>query len=167
MRETSGVLDGSGRRFAVVASRFNREVCDALVAGAVACLREHGVGEDDVTVVRVPGAWELPLALEAAAASGRFDGLVAIGALVRGETAHFEVIANEASAGIAGVSLRHRLPVGFGLLTCDTMEQAAARAGGPAGDKGREAAEAALEMAGLLAALGTAPAAPAPSGAER
>lgn len=156
MRETIGVPDGSGRRFAVVASRFNREVCDALVAGAVACLREHGVGEDDLTVVRVPGAWELPLALDAAAASGRFDALVAIGAVVRGETAHFDFLAAEASAGIARVAERHRLPVGFGLLTCDTLEQAAARAGGPAGDKGREAAEAALEMAALLPRLAAA-----------
>lgn len=154
MRETSGVRDGSGRRFAVVAARFHPEICDALVAGAVDCLREHGVGEDDVSVIRVPGAWELPLALEAAAASGGFDGLVAIGALVRGETAHFDLISAQASAGIARVAERHRLPVGFGLLTCDTLEQAAARAGGPHGDKGREAAEAALEMADLVARLG-------------
>jgi 6,7-dimethyl-8-ribityllumazine synthase len=153
MRETSGVRDGSGRRFAVVAARFNREICDALVAGAVACLREHGVAEEDVTVVRVPGAWELPVALEAAAASGRFDGLVAIGAVIRGETAHFELISTEASAGIARVAERHRLPIGFGLLTCDTVEQAAARAGGPAGDKGREAAEAVLEMVDLVPRL--------------
>lgn len=153
MRETSGVRDGSGRRFAVVASRFHPEICDALVAGAVGCLREHGAADDDVTVIRVPGAWELPLALEAAAASGSFDALVAIGALVRGETAHFDVISAEASAGIARVAERHRLPVGFGLLTCDTLEQAAARAGGPHGDKGREAAEAALEMADLVARL--------------
>lgn len=150
MRETSGVRDGSGRRFAVVAARFHPEVCDALVAGAVGCLRDHGVAEGDVTVVRVPGAWELPLALEAAAASGRFDGLVAIGAVVRGETPHFDFLSAEATAGMARVAERHQLPVGFGLLTCDTLEQAAARAGGPAGDKGREAAEAALEMADLV-----------------
>ncbi|HEX6203236.1 MAG TPA: 6,7-dimethyl-8-ribityllumazine synthase [Thermoanaerobaculia bacterium] len=150
MRETSGVLDGSGRRFAVVAARFNPEVCDALVAGAVAFLHESGVAEGDVVVVRVPGAWELPLALETAAASGRFHGLVAIGAIVRGETMHYELLATESTAGIARVSERYRLPIGYGLLTCETLEQAAARAGGPAGDKGREAAKAALELATLL-----------------
>lgn len=162
MRETSGVPDGSGKRFAVVASRFNRQICDALVDGAVACLREHGVAAGDVTVVRVPGAWELPLALAAAAGSGRFDALVALGAVVRGETAHFDFLSAEATAGIARVAERHGLPIGFGLLTCDTLEQAAARAGGPAGDKGREAAEAALEMAALLPRL-----AAAAAGAER
>jgi 6,7-dimethyl-8-ribityllumazine synthase len=162
MRETSGVPDASGKRFAVVASRFNRQICDALVDGAVACLREHGVADDDVTVVRVPGAWELPLALAAVARSGRFDGLVAIGAVVRGETPHFDVLCAEAAAGIARVGERHGVPIGFGLLTCDTLEQAAARAGGPAGDKGREAAEAALEMAALLPRL-----AAATTGAER
>jgi 6,7-dimethyl-8-ribityllumazine synthase len=156
MRETSGVPDASGKRFAVVASRFNRQICDALVGGAVACLREHGVADDDVTVVRVPGAWELPLALAAVARSGRFDGLVAIGAVVRGETPHFDVLCAEAAAGIARVAERHGVPIGFGLLTCDTLEQAAARAGGPAGDKGREAAEAALEMAALLPRLAAA-----------
>lgn len=150
MRETSGVLDGSGRRFAVVAARFNPEVCDALVAGAVGFLRESGVAAGDVVVVRVPGAWELPLALETAAASGRFHGLVAIGAIIRGETTHYELLASESTAGIARVSERHRLPIGYGLLTCETLEQAAARAGGPAGDKGREAARAALEMTTLL-----------------
>ena len=162
MRETIGVPDASGKRFAVVASRFNRQICDALVDGAVACLREHGVADDDVTVVRVPGAWELPLALAAVAGSGRFDGLVAIGAVVRGETPHFDVLCAVAADGIARVAERHGVPIGFGLLTCDTLEQAAARAGGPAGDKGREAAEAALEMAALLPRLATATA-----GAER
>jgi len=155
MRETSGVPDGSGKRFAVVAARFNRQICDALVDGALVCLREHGVADGDLTVVRVPGAWELPLALDAAARSRRFDALVAIGAVVRGETPHFDVLCAEATAGIARVSERHALPIGFGLLTCDDEQQALDRAGLPGSreDKGAEAVEAAVATVVALRAL--------------
>ena len=150
-------MSGAGRRFGIVASRFNSRIGDLLVAGAVDCLRRHGVEAGDIHRVSVPGAWEIPQALEELAAveegGRRLDGLVAIGVVIRGETPHFDYICSTASRGIAAVAERHRIPVGFGLLTCDTSEQAAERAGGKAGNKGWEAALAALEMADLFARL--------------
>lgn len=153
IRETRGALNGAGRRFGIVASRFNSRLVDLLVAGAVDCLRRHGVEAADIHLVSVPGAWEIPQGLEELAAAGGIDGLVAIGVVIRGETPHFDYICAEASRGIAGVAKRHRVPVGFGLLTCKTSEQAQERAGGKAGNKGWEAALAALEMADLFARL--------------
>ncbi|HYX22893.1 MAG TPA: 6,7-dimethyl-8-ribityllumazine synthase [Thermoanaerobaculia bacterium] len=151
MRETRGEMTGAGRCFGIVASRFNSRIGDLLVAGAVDCLRRHGVAAEDIHLVSVPGAWEIPQALEELA--GRVDGLVAIGVVIRGETPHFDYLCAQASRGIAGVAERHRVPVGFGLLTCDSSEQAAERAGGKAGNKGWEAALAALEMADLFSRL--------------
>lgn len=153
IQETSGTFDGAGRRFGVVASRFNGRLVAELVAGAVDCLRRHGVADGDIHLVRVPGAWEIPQALEELAAAGGVDALVALGVVIRGETPHFEHIAGTCSRGAAEVAARHRVPVGFGVLTCDTSEQAAARAGGKAGNKGWEASLAALEMADLFARL--------------
>ncbi len=153
IRETRGSLSGAGRRFGIVASRFNSRIGDLLVAGALDCLQRHGVGAEGIHLVAVPGAWEIPQALEELAARGGIDGLVAIGVVLRGETPHFDYICAQASRGIAAVAERHRLPVGFGLLTCDTSEQAQERAGGKAGNKGWEAALAALEMADLFAQL--------------
>jgi len=153
IREIQGALDGTGKRFAVVASRFNGRLVELLVAGAVDCLRRHGVAAENLVVVRVPGAYEIPLALEELAAGGGWDALVAVGVVIRGETPHFDYVCAEAAAGIGRVGRQHRLPVGFGLLTCDTSEQAAERSGGKAGNKGWEAALAALEMASLTAAL--------------
>lgn len=153
IRQIDGRFDGAGKRFAIVASRFNGAVVDRLLAGAVDCLRRHGVDDEAIRIVRVPGAWEIPLALEELAAAGEVDGLVALGAVVRGETPHFDHICSQASAGMSRVSLTHRIPVGFGLLTCDSSAQALERAGGKAGNKGWEAALAALEMAGLLARI--------------
>ena len=153
IRETRGALSGVGRRFGIVASRFNSRIGDLLVAGAVDCLRRHGVEPGDIHLVSVPGAWEIPQALEELAVVGKVDGLVAIGVVIRGETPHFDYICAQASRGIAAVAERHRVPVGFGLLTCDTSEQAQERAGGKAGNKGWEAALAALEMADLFARL--------------
>ena len=153
IRETRGSAAGAGRRFGIVASRYNSAVGELLVAGAVDCLRRHGVEPADIHLVSVPGAWEIPQALEEVAASGGVDGLVAIGVVIRGETPHFDYICAEASRGIASVAARYRLPVGFGLLTCETFEQAQERAGGKAGNKGWEAALAALEMADLFARL--------------
>jgi len=157
IRETRGALNGAGRRFAVVASRFNSRLGDLLAAGAVDCLRRHGVEPGDIHLVSVPGAWEIPQALEelAAGSAGRekYDGFVAVGVVIRGETPHFDYICSQAARGIASVAERHRLPVGFGVLTCDTSEQAQERAGGKAGNKGWEAALAALEMADLFARL--------------
>jgi 6,7-dimethyl-8-ribityllumazine synthase len=148
-------LDGTGKSFGVVAARFHGEIVDRLLAGALGALTAHGVALADITVERVPGAWEIPVGLDALARSGRYSALIALGVLVRGGTMHFEVIANECSRGIAEVALRRELPVTFGVLTCETMAQAEARAGGDEGNKGEEAALAALEMATLVARLRT------------
>lgn len=152
IREIQGSLSAAGRRFAIVASRFNSRVVELLVSGAVDCLRRHG--GDDITVVRVPGAWEIPQAAEElAAGEPRFDAIVALGVVIRGETPHFDYICSSCTRGLASLSKRHRIPVGFGVLTCDTSRQAEERAGGKAGNKGWEAALAALEMADLFARL--------------
>ena len=153
LRQTVGSLDGSGRRIGIVASRFNGRLVSSLIDGAVDCLTRQDVAPSDIHLVRVPGAWELPLALEELAQSGNYDGLIALGLVLRGETPHFDYICAQSSAGIERLSRHHRIPIGFGLLTCDTTEQAEARCGGEAGNKGWEAAEAALEMVNLLGQL--------------
>ena len=143
-----GNLNAQGRRFAIVASRFNALVVDRLVAGAVDFLERHGARSQDITLVKVPGAWEIPLAtrllLEKAATP--FDAVVCVGAVIRGGTPHFDYVAAEVSKGIAALSLAHDTPIGFGVLTTDTLEQALERAGSKMGNKGAEAAQAALEM---------------------
>jgi 6,7-dimethyl-8-ribityllumazine synthase len=164
--ETRGDLTGAGRRFGIVASRFNERIGAALTAGAVDCLRRHGVAAADILLVSVPGAWEIPQALHAlvlaqsrgesparAPKSGGLDGLIALGVVIRGDTPHFDFLARECTAGIARAGESHGLPVAYGVLTCDTTQQAEERAGGKAGNKGREAALAALEMANLFARL--------------
>jgi 6,7-dimethyl-8-ribityllumazine synthase len=143
-------------RVAVIVSRYNEMVTLRLLDGAQAALRAGGVADQRVEVVWVPGAFELPVAAEAAAASGRFKALVALGCVIRGETAHFDFVAGEAARGLGNVALAHRVAVGFGLLTTETLEQALARAGGAAGNKGYEAAEAALRTAEVLVGLGRA-----------
>lgn len=150
MAELSGSPTGTGRRVAVVASRFNETITRALVDGALDALVRHGARFDDIDVIWVPGAWELPLAVRRAMATERYEAVVALGAVIRGETPHFDYVAGEASRGLADAAHDSDVPVGFGLLTCDTMEQAEARAGGPHGNKGWDAALAALEMADLL-----------------
>ena len=145
--------DAPGVRVGLVAARFNGSIVERLLEGARRFLVEHGVREEDLLVVRVPGAWEIPPALDALAATGRVDALVALGVVIRGETPHFDYICNECAAGCARVTAQTAIPVGFGVLTCNDAEQAAARAGGKAGNKGEEAAEAALEMANLLGSL--------------
>lgn len=150
MAELSGVPAAAGRHFAVVASRFNDDVTRALVEGALDALVRHGAAMDDIDLIWVPGAWELPLAVRRAMATARYDGVVAVGAVIRGETAHFDFIASEACRGLADASRDSDVPVGFGLLTCDTVEQALARCGGDHGNKGWDAALAAIEMASLL-----------------
>jgi 6,7-dimethyl-8-ribityllumazine synthase len=134
---------------AVVASRFNEPIVKKLVDGAMQALVESGVVFEDIDVVWVPGAWELPIAARWLLASERYDGLVAVGAIIRGDTAHFDYIAGEASRGLAAASADTETPIGFGVLTCDTDEQAEERAGGAHGNKGYDAAVAALEMADL------------------
>ncbi len=142
-------VNGDGRRVAVVLSRFNAEIGETVLAGALRALTEAGVAERDVLVVTVPGALEAPLALQRLAQSGEFDALVAVGAVIRGDTYHFEIVANESAAGVASVQLEFGIPVGNGILTTDTDEQARARADG----KGYEAARAALELANLQDAI--------------
>jgi 6,7-dimethyl-8-ribityllumazine synthase len=150
MAEFNGTPRGSGRRVVVVASRFNETITRPLVDGALEALVAHEVAFDDIDVVWVPGAWELPLAARRALESGRYDALVALGAVIRGETPHFDFVAGEASRGLALVCIDAGIPVGFGLLTCDTMDQALARAGGIHGNKGWDAAVAALETTDVL-----------------
>ena len=140
-------------RFAIAAARFNREIGDALLEGALGTFSRHGVHSERVTVVRVPGAFELPLAAKALIRHGDYAALVALGAVIRGETPHFDYVAGECARGIAQVSLDSGVPVIFGVLTTDDRDQAEARSGGATGNKGSEAALAALEMATLLRAL--------------
>src|SRR5918912_3365289 len=139
MAEFTGTPTGHGRRFAVVASRFNEAITGRLVDGALDALVRHGARLDDVDVVWVPGAWELPAAARRLLASERYNALVALGAVIRGETPHFDYVAGEASRGLADASREFDTPIGFGLLTCDTMAQAEARAGGEHGNKGWDA----------------------------
>ena len=150
MAEFSGSPTGHGRRFAVVASRFNETVTQKLVDGALDALVRHGAKTDDVDLVWVPGAWELPAAARRLMASDRYTAIVAVGAVIRGETPHFDFVAGEASRGLADAGVEFDMPVGFGLLTCDTIVQAEARAGGALGNKGWDAALAAMEMADLF-----------------
>jgi len=150
MAEFSGSPSGEDRRYAVVASRFNQDIVERLVDGALDALVRHGAAVDNVDVVWVPGAWELPIAARRLLASERYDALVAVGAVIRGGTPHFDYVAGEASRGLALASTDFDTPIGFGLLTCDTMQQAEERAGGAHGNKGWDAALAALEMSDLF-----------------
>lgn len=156
MRVVEGSLDAAGLRVAVVASRFNEAVVERLVTGALGALRRHGAVEDDLTLVWVPGAWELALVARRLAERGDVDAIVAVGAVVRGETAHFEHVAT-AAAAVAGVGVEAGVPVAFGVLTTETWQQAVDRAGGKLGNKGAEAALAAVEAARVLAAIGHPP----------
>jgi 6,7-dimethyl-8-ribityllumazine synthase len=144
---------GAGKRVAIVASRFNAEITEALVQGARDALRRHDVPDDAIDVVWVPGAWELPAAARRCVGARGYDVVVAVGAVIRGDTPHFDYVAGEASRGLAAVSADFDVPIGFGLLTCDTMQQAQARSGGEHGNKGWDAALAALEMADLFERL--------------
>jgi 6,7-dimethyl-8-ribityllumazine synthase len=150
MAEFAGLPSGVGRRVAVLASRFNEDIVKKLVDGALQALLKYGVLFEDIDVVWVPGAWELPVAARWLLGTERYHGIVAVGAVIRGETAHFDYIAAEASRGLADASSESETPIGFGVLTCDTDEQAEARAGGAHGNKGWDAAVAMLEMADLV-----------------
>jgi 6,7-dimethyl-8-ribityllumazine synthase len=150
MAEFAGVPAGSSRRIVVVASRFNEQITRKLVDGAMEALVRHGVAFDDIDLVWVPGAWELPLAVRHVLTSERYDAAVAIGAVIRGDTPHFDYVAGEASRGLADAARDSDLPIAFGVLTCDTVEQAEARSGGAHGNKGWDAALAALEMIDLF-----------------
>jgi 6,7-dimethyl-8-ribityllumazine synthase len=147
------VPEGHGRRIAVLVSRFNASITDRLERGATDALLRAGVADADLDVIRVPGAWELPTAARAALATERYDGIVALGAVIRGETPHFDYVAGAAAEGLAAASADYDVPIGFGVLTCDTLAQAEARAGGTHGNKGADAALATLEMLDLVARL--------------
>jgi 6,7-dimethyl-8-ribityllumazine synthase len=140
-------------RVAIVAARFNDFVVAKLVDGAVDALLRHGASEKNLELVRVPGAFDMPLVVRRLAQSKRYDAIVALGAVIKGETAHFDYVAGECAAGVARAALDSGVPVGFGVLTCESFEQAIDRAGGKAGNKGAEAALAALEMSNLLKRL--------------
>jgi 6,7-dimethyl-8-ribityllumazine synthase len=148
-RRIAPSTDGAGRRVAIVVSRFNAEIGDGLLGGALRALAEAGVADGDILVVSVPGALETPLALQRLAQDGDYDALVALGAVVRGETYHFEIVSNESAAGVSSVMLEFGIPIGNGILTCETDAQALARMD----TKGYEAAQAALELANLSDAL--------------
>ena len=152
-RYYEGRLDARRLRVAIVASRFNETIGKRLVGGALDCLRRHGAPEDDISIVWVPGAFELPLVARRIAASGEVDAVVCVGAVIRGETAHFDFVAGNAARGIGEAALVTGVPITLGVLTTDDTEQAAERAGGKLGNKGAEAALAAIEMVNLMSSL--------------
>jgi len=153
MKTHSGTLDGSGLRIAMVASRFNDAIVGNLVAGAHDRLVRLGVDDDAIELVRVPGAFEIPLAAKVLAESARFDAVICLGAVIRGATAHFDHVAGQASSGCAKVGIETGVPVMFGVLTTDTIEQALDRSGAKAGNIGSDAAESAIEMINVLKSL--------------
>jgi 6,7-dimethyl-8-ribityllumazine synthase len=150
VREARGTFDARGGRYAIVAAQFNEIVVGKLVEGAVACFTGHGVSEDDLFVAWVPGAFEIPLVAKRLASTGGYDGVVCLGAVVRGETPHFDYVAGECARGIQQAGLETGVPVAFGVLTTETMAQALDRAGGKHGNKGWDAAMAAMQMTSLL-----------------
>jgi 6,7-dimethyl-8-ribityllumazine synthase len=148
-----GQLDGRGLRFAVLVSRFNSFVTERLLAGALDALSRNGVAEADIAVVKVPGSWEMPVAAAAVARQKSHDGIICLGAVIRGETPHFDYVASEAAKGLAQVAMETGVPIAFGILTTNTLEQAIDRAGAKGGNKGFESAVSAIEMANLLRQL--------------
>lgn len=148
-----GKLDASGLRFGIVVSRFNSFIGERLVEGALDALVRHGANREQISIIRVPGAFEIPLTAKKLATTGQYDALICLGAVIRGSTPHFDYVASEVSKGIASVSLDCGLPISFGVLTTDTIEQAIERAGTKAGNKGFDAAVSAIEMVNLFKGL--------------
>ena len=148
-----GSLQYTKGRFAIVCARFNGFVVESLLAGAIDTLKRSGVSEDDITVVKVPGAFELPVAVQSLAQSGNYDAIIALGAVIRGATPHFDIVANESAKGLSAIALDHGMPIVNGILTTDTIEQTIERAGTKAGNKGSEAASVAIEMTNLFQQL--------------
>lgn len=154
MNIVEGNIRATGKKFAIVVSRFNSFVVEHLLDGALDTLERHGeVNEKDITIVRVPGAYELPLAAKKVAQNGQYDAIIAIGAVIRGGTPHFDFVAGECNKGLAQVSLEYGIPVSFGVITTDSIEQAIERSGTKAGNKGAEAAHSALEMVNVVEQL--------------
>ncbi|MCP4301439.1 MAG: 6,7-dimethyl-8-ribityllumazine synthase [Gammaproteobacteria bacterium] len=150
IKTTEGDLIIRDGRFAIVASRFNDFIVESLIKGSLRCLRQHGAADADIEIIRVPGAFEMPIAVDKVAASRRADGIIALGAVIRGGTPHFDYVASECIKGINAAALKHGIPIGNGVLTVDTIEQAIERAGTKAGNKGEEATLAVIEMVNLL-----------------
>lgn len=150
IKTIEGLMDAKGYKIAIIASRFNDFMVNSLIGGAVDYLVRHGADREDLTIIRVPGAFEMPIVAKKAAESKKYDGIVAVGAVIRGATPHFDFVASETTKGLAHVSLEYGIPVGFGLLTTDNMEQAIERSGSKAGNKGVEAASALLETLQVL-----------------
>jgi len=153
IRTIEGDLTAADARIAIAVTRFNSHITESLLAGALDHLRRGGIADDDVTVVRVPGCYELPLIVDRLAAAGSCDGVIALGCVIRGATPHFDYVAGECSSGLGQAATRHGLPVAFGVLTTDTIEQALERAGTKAGNKGADAAQSLIEMISLLRKL--------------
>lgn len=153
MKIIEGILDGKGLTFAIVVSRFNSFITEQLLIGAIDGLKRHGVEEKDITIIKVPGSFEIPLVCKKVANTKKFSAVIALGAVIRGNTPHFDFVASEVAKGVAQVSLDSETPVVFGVLTTDTIEQAVERAGTKAGNKGFEAAVNAIEMAKLVKEL--------------
>jgi 6,7-dimethyl-8-ribityllumazine synthase len=154
IKTIEGSMTVKDARFCLVVARFNSFIVESLLQGAIDTLKRQGASQDEITIVRVPGAFEMPLALEKLAAKGEYDGIVALGAVIRGGTPHFDYVAGECVKGMAQVTLKHGVPVAFGVLTVDTIEQAIERAGTKAGNKGAEATLSAIEMVNLLRQIG-------------
>ena len=153
IKNIEGDLIARGARFGIVLARFNAFIGERLLEGALDCLTRHGVEPARVEVVRVPGAYEIPLTLKTLAAAEKYDALIALGAVIRGATAHFEYVAGECARGISQIALQFDIPIAFGVLTVDTLEQAIERAGGKSGNKGADAAQTAIEMVNLFGKL--------------
>ena len=153
MNILEGMLTGKDRKFAIVVSRFNDFITSKLVDGALDCLLRHEVKDEDITLVKVPGAFEIPLAAQKLAESGNYDGVICLGAVIRGATTHYDYVCNEVSKGIAKITLDTGLPVGFGIVTTENIEQAIERAGTKSGNKGYDTAMSVLEMVDLFNAM--------------
>lgn len=153
MKTVEGIYEGKGLKIAIVASRFNEFITSKLIGGAQDCLVRHGVNDEDITLAWVPGAFEIPMIAKKIASSNKYDAIICVGAVIRGSTSHYDYVCAEVSKGIAQVSLETGVPVLFGVLTTDTIEQAIERAGTKAGNKGYDCAMGALELASLLKSL--------------
>ena len=150
IKTTEGDIIIRDGRYSIVASRFNNFIVDSLIKGSLRCLQKHGASDGDIEVIRVPGAFEIPTALEKIAASRRFDGIISLGTIIRGDTPHFDYVAGECMKGISAVSHKYGIPIGNGILAVNNLDQAIERAGSKAGNKGEEATLAAIEMVNLL-----------------
>ena len=148
-----GQLRSDGLKFAIVVAKFNSFITERLLGGALDALRRTGCADDDIEIVKVPGSWELPVVVKELASQKRHDGIICLGAVIRGDTPHFDYVAGEAAKGLGQIPMQTGMPVAFGVLTCNTLEQAIDRAGGKSGNKGFDAAMTAVEMAGLMRQL--------------